>query len=123
MTDRYILNDAGEPVPEPDLYAWGKWYDEHDRHVGADQFGPVRVSTVFLGLDHKFSIDAGPPVLWETMIFGGPHDQYQERYRSRTDALSGHARACFLVQETVSPSTTDLSSDASRRAAPPRRPG
>jgi hypothetical protein len=48
----------------------------------------VSVSTVFLGIDHGFRCDRGLPVLWETMIFGGPHDGYQNRYTSRTDALS-----------------------------------
>ena len=28
--------------------------------------------TVFLGLDHDF-LDRGDPILWETMVFGGPH--------------------------------------------------
>lgn len=55
----------------------------------------VRVSTVFLGLDHSFG--AGPPVLWETMIFGGDHDEYQERYTSYEDAVEGHARACAIA--------------------------
>jgi hypothetical protein len=31
------------------------------------------VSTVFLTLDHNLS-DEGPPILFETLVFGGPHD-------------------------------------------------
>ena len=54
-----------------------------------DMVGDVRVSTVFLGLDHSLTLD-GPPVLWETMVFGGDNDQYQQRYTSRAEAIEGH---------------------------------
>jgi len=52
----------------------------------------IWVSTVFLGLDHNFS-GYGPPILFETMIFGGPYNTYQERYRTWDEAERGHARA------------------------------
>lgn len=95
----YILDENGEPVPEPDLMTWARWYGTHERHIGSDQIGRIRVSTVFLALNHAYF--GGPPVLWETMIFGGPHDGYQERYKSRTDAEAGHARAVFMVRDFV----------------------
>jgi hypothetical protein len=48
----------------------------------------IRVSTVFLMLDHSFM--GGPPVLWETMVFGGPNDCEQWRYAHRRAAKAGH---------------------------------
>jgi DNA-binding LacI/PurR family transcriptional regulator len=33
------------------------------------------------------------------MIFGGEHDQYQERYTSYEDALEGHKIALNLVNK------------------------
>lgn len=57
----------------------------------------ILVSTIFLGLDHSFS-DDGPPVLFESMIFGGPLSGEQRRYTSRADALAGHADLCAWVQ-------------------------
>lgn len=52
--------------------------------------GDIYVSTVFLGLDHSFgSFGECKPVLFETMIFGGEHDQYQE----------GHKRALEMVKQ------------------------
>ncbi|WP_166903861.1 hypothetical protein [Mycobacterium sp. DL440] len=33
----------------------------------------VVVSTVWLGLNHSFT-DDGPPIIFETMVFGGVHD-------------------------------------------------
>lgn len=65
-----------------------------------------KVSTVFLGLDHNFSGLENPldyrPVLWETMIFGGPNDQEMWRYCSREEALKGHDAAVRLCKEKSS---------------------
>jgi hypothetical protein len=84
-------------VLELDVLAWGRWFETADRHVGMDVLPDgVRVSTVFLALDHAFG--GGRPILWETMIFGGPHDGYQDRYTSREAAEAGHARALALCR-------------------------
>lgn len=56
----------------------------------------VHVSTVFLGLDHSWG--GKPPVVFETMIFGGPHDMFQERYSDYDEALVGHERAVKLAR-------------------------
>lgn len=55
--------------------------------------GGARVSTVFLALDHAY-LPGGPPMLYETMVFGGPVDQTQKRYRysTRAEAEIGHAK-------------------------------
>jgi hypothetical protein len=96
--DRYVLNESGEPVPEPDLIAWGRWMgDGATRRVAMDWVGDVRVSTVFLGLDHSF-VPGGAPVLWETMIFGGEHDGHTDRYTSQAEAIAGHASAVELAR-------------------------
>lgn len=101
----YVLNAAGEPEPTNDALVWQDWFArssrdgsriiarDRDERPGAPD---VRVSTVFLGLDHSFG--GGPPILWETMIFGGPHDGYQRRYTSRDAAFIGHQEACRLVR-------------------------
>lgn len=60
----------------------------------------VRVSTVFLGNDHRFFGD-GPPILFETMIFGGPHDEYQRRYCAWEEAVGGHDYAVMLAEGKV----------------------
>lgn len=93
---QYVLNEHGEAKPCEDLLEWGRWMQKAERHIGDDHVGEVHVSTVFLGLDHSFG--DGPPILWETMIFGGEHDQYQERYTTREVALAGHAKALAMVK-------------------------
>jgi hypothetical protein len=68
---------------------------DQDRSTAAFWKAKVYVSTVFLGLDHSFG--EGPPQLFETMIFGGEHDEYQERYSTWDEAEAGHKKACKLA--------------------------
>ncbi len=94
----YILQ-GHEPVPCPDMMVWANWFGTADRIVIQEEVCPgVRVSTVFLGINHQFG--DGPPLLFETMIFGGPLDQeYQTRCSTWEEAEQMHQRgkqAAFL---------------------------
>lgn len=103
MTDKYIL-DGKKAVPCEDLMEWGGWFETADRHVAQDMVGDVRVSTVFLGLDHSFGRllhEDAPPLLFETMIFGGDHDQYQDRCSTWEQAEAMHAEALALVRKGI----------------------
>jgi hypothetical protein len=97
-TEKYILKGK-EPILEENLFTWGAWLETANRHVADDYINDVRVSTVFLGRDHNFA-PTGPPILFETMIFGGKHDEYQERYSSWDEAEEGHWRAVMMVLKT-----------------------
>jgi hypothetical protein len=105
-------NHDGEPISLDD---WGRLMDIPEyRMVGNDYIhvrgasyriehtdaveraeGIVRVSTVWLGLDHNLF---GPPHIFETMIFGGAHDGTLWRYSSHAEAVTGHAAAVELVR-------------------------
>lgn len=101
MNGRYILNAQGEPVSEPDLMTWGKWLETNrsTRIVNQEKVGQSTVSTVFLGLDHNFDTD-GPPVLWETMVFGGKLNGEMERCSgSREQAEAMHQRMVERVKK------------------------
>jgi hypothetical protein len=101
---RYILDqDRERPVPCPDLMTWARWWAAADqrgiRKVGATQVGDVMVSTVFLGLDHRFGF--GAPLLWETMSFssdgesldcwrcGGNREQAEAQHAEVVASYSG----------------------------------
>lgn len=100
MNQTYILKD-GEPVAEPDMVAWDQWMEQKEaRILNQTTIGESRISTVFLGLDHSWN--DGPPVLWETMVFGGALDQEMERYTSQAAALEGHAEMVRRVRATES---------------------
>ena len=62
---RYYNMD-GEPIT---LKEWMRTSDDA-RRVALDERGDVRVSTVLLGLNHQWDLN-GPPLIFETMIFGG----------------------------------------------------
>lgn len=94
MTRMYILKD-GQPLEVHDFLTWARWFETAERHIGLTQRDEIRVSTVFLGLDHRFV--GSRPILYETVIFGGEHDQYQSRCSTREQALEIHKRACELV--------------------------
>lgn len=78
---------------------WARWLESDRKARIVAQTGDrkvVQVSTVFLGLDHRFG-DQGPPPLFETMIFGGEHDEYQERCSTWEEAEAMHTEACKLA--------------------------
>ena len=75
--------------------------DEAAKRVAKDAVGDAEISTVFLGINHQYG--DGPPVLWETMIFGGSHDQDQWRYISEQDARVGHERVVVALREGRDP--------------------
>lgn len=102
MNDKYIL-EGHAPVPVDDVLVWGRWFESADRRVAATESAGVRVSTVFIGLDHNF-FGQGPPLLFETMIFGSDHpdlDAYQRRYSTWEEAEIGHLAAVALVDQTL----------------------
>lgn len=99
----YILNDLGEPIVEPDIKEWATWFETAERHVADDRLTiageEVRVSTVFLGIDHAWGEPI--PVLWETMVFGGPMNQEMDRCGgSREQAEAMHARMLARVRHS-----------------------
>lgn len=98
MSLRYILVNR-EPVPADDLAVWGAWFNSpSNRIVAQDRPSPeVLISTVFLGLDHNFSHE-GPPLLFETMVFGGEFDEETYRYCSWDEAVEGHGNVVARVQ-------------------------
>lgn len=92
----YVLIER-RVVAIDDLIQWGKWMTlsrvDHSSRVAETTIGDYWVSTVFLGLDHRFSGD-GPPIVFETMAFSqkGDHasDETMQRYCTFEEAERGH---------------------------------
>jgi len=55
-----------------------------------------RVSTVWLGLNHQHG--DGPPLIFETMVFGGGLDQHAERWATEDEARAGHEQMVEKVR-------------------------
>jgi hypothetical protein len=97
MSDKFDRD--GNPL---DLMGWAALIeDQNYKRVAFSQVGAVEVSTVWLGLNHNFG--SGPPLIFETMIFGGEHDSYQDRYSTEAEALAGHDRIVAVLRDGGAP--------------------
>jgi hypothetical protein len=94
MSKHYILD--GHDAKEAELFEWAKWFETSDRRVKVTAIDGVKVSTVFLGLDHNWG--DGPPLIFETMVFGGKFDQDQDRYSTWDEAIAGHDEMVLRVK-------------------------
>ena len=95
MNRRYRMLPDGSVELVEDLIEWAREYENTDHRVARVEFGGVKVSTVFLALDHGSG--SGPPLLFETMVFGGEHDQDCVRYSTLDEALAGHCKMATRV--------------------------
>lgn len=100
--DMYNINGR-IPSKVDDIKQWEGMCNIEKRRVGyTDVNEDVAVSTVFLGLDHAIpSLHGNTPILFETMIMGGPNDGYQERYATWEQAEAGHARIVKIAAEPI----------------------
>lgn len=103
----YYILDGHTPVKVKNVMEYHEWYMENAVvHVKLDKLpNGVDVSTVFLGLDHNY-YGGGKPILFETMIFGGEHEHFMNRYSTWEEAEAGHQDAInmvFAVEEHESP--------------------
>jgi hypothetical protein len=71
-----------------------------DRIIDKTKIGKNEVSTVFLGINHNFSM-RGRPILFETMIF--PDCEYVTRCASYDEALEMHKKACESLLKSDGP--------------------
>src|SRR5436189_165925 len=95
--DRRKFRRDGTPYPRGDdgFFAWAEdMQNLYYRVVAVDTLpNGYRVSTVWLGLDHNFSLE-GPPLIFETMVFGKElwMDLDSARYATEAEAMEGHWR-------------------------------
>jgi hypothetical protein len=117
----YILN-GHEPValtgPNA-VHQWARWFEgaigidgpearrKDKRRVAFTDLGFCTVSTVFLGIDHRF-FDDGPPILFESMVFANPTpgaafpdelEGLMDRYCTWDEAEAGHEAMVAKVRQ------------------------
>jgi len=105
----YILQaDRRTPEPVANAVEWAERFDDDSmRSVAFDIIDPrpdhrIEVSTVFIGIDYNVHRQ-GPPLLWETMVFGGAMDLKATRYASYEAAIEGHRATCAQVRAGLKP--------------------
>lgn len=100
----YILNAHGEPQLCKELEEWAYWFESRpkDRIVKQEWVGNVKISTVFLAIDHQHN-SKGPPVLWESMTFSNSKKfQFGDRCSGgREQAEAMHQKMVKLVRKVL----------------------
>ena len=85
----------GQPM---ELMEWAQAIEAGRNVVAKTKLsGGVEVSTVWIGLNHQWG--DGPPLIFETMVFGGAMDQEQNRYSTETEAKAGHREMVVRVKK------------------------
>lgn len=81
---------AGQPID--DVRALAKlWEDDNYRRVAYTEINEeVAISTVWLGIDRNCFSPGSPPLIFETMVFGGPLHQAQTLSSTEVQALAVH---------------------------------
>lgn len=107
LRPKYYILDGHTPVPVP-ARVWSQWFGTTEQRIvkQTQVSEDVRVSTVFLGLDHNFALK-GLPVLFETMVFGGLNDGWQDRYHTWEEAETGHEEVVSRLLKGRRTSMTD----------------
>ena len=95
MIGYYMLDDERRAVPCDDFSILSKWMG---MSVGRASHNGVEVSTVFLAMEHGRD-ELGRPILFETMVFGGPRDGLQQRYCTWQEAEAGHESVLWVLTE------------------------
>lgn len=93
----------GKPLDS--VFDWARLHnDDAYKRVAEDTVGDAWISTVWLGINHNvMPLFDALPIIFETMIFGGEHDQFQDRYATLQQAEAGHARVVQALREGNNP--------------------
>lgn len=98
--DGYYILRGKEAVPATPKESMEQRRESIQR-VGNTKAGDATVSTVFLGLDHRYG--DGPPQLFETLVFGGPFDGWMDRCATWEQAEAMHEKAVAFCKAGVGP--------------------
>lgn len=86
---RHYRLEGHEPVPCLDVLDWAAWFETAERRVMVTHLDRLCVSTVFVGLDHRY-FGKGPPLVFETMVFVGADGLWQVRTSTWDQAEAAH---------------------------------
>lgn len=99
MSVRYF-DRAGNQISREESYEYYREGGDDKRRVGSFQIGDLLVSTVHLVLDHQYAPE-GPPLIFETMVFGDANDEPCWRYSTEEQAQLGHFSVCDQLKAGI----------------------
>lgn len=103
--DKFILDKDKNVIPAS-LFEWGQFFEnnEEERIVKKDKINGLKISTVFIGVDHNIcrlydKEEDHELHIFETMVFdGNMSDIYCDRYATWKEAEEGHQSAIEWVK-------------------------
>lgn len=97
MADLYFDRE-GQPIT---LRRWTELFEDTDyRRVALTEGRGWSVSTVWLGIDMGWG-QRDRPVIFESMVFGGPLADEMIRYADEADAHAGHEVLVATVEQEI----------------------
>lgn len=98
--DHWIL-DKYLNLVRVDLHTWAEFFEDMEqRRIAFTRISPrITVSTVFLGIDYSFG-STGPPIVFESLVFGGKHNEEMLRYATYAEAVKGHNELVAMALKT-----------------------
>lgn len=101
MSNFYILDEERKVVP-CDLMTWVRYFGSNSRRIGWTRvLDKASVSTIFQGNDFQTG-PGGPPLIFETVVFGGHLNREMNRYSTWDEAVAGHEAMVARVQKRES---------------------
>jgi hypothetical protein len=98
----YLLDADRRPIEVESVEEWDRAISTNRPVAVTEITKGVVVSTVFLGVDRRnHFLKEGPPLLFETMIFGGQLDMRLWYYASWDDAETGHKMAVSKARKSA----------------------
>lgn len=93
----YYVLDGKVPRATSDAQEYYEFNEKFSKRIVKQTKFPdgSTVSTVFLTCAHGYRNNM--PILFETIIFGGEHDEYQERYCTWDEAEAGHETTVQMI--------------------------
>lgn len=100
MTKWYILDEEKAPK-EAGKNEWSTWRKGRNYRIALDKIDKTRVSTIFIGIDrgYGFGSNCADPLLFETVVLGGPLDMRSMRSDTIELAMLAHKRMFKMVKE------------------------
>ena len=90
MEEYFVLDERGEPRPEPDVEVWTRWFEQADRGIARTSVSPdVAVLTTFRAVDEAPEPGVAPR-LYDTHVFGGVLDGEEVASATRDEAVAAH---------------------------------
>lgn len=90
----------GNPI---DVMQWANLFESDYRIVKYDVVEGYDISTIWLGVDHRFYFDERQPkpIIFETMVFSEEKEldfKFTERYSTEEEAVEGHAHKISQIR-------------------------